>query len=439
MSTRLLVLSDLHIAPPGDLAAFKSGPMLAAFLREQARADTTLVLAGDIFDLLHVRDHPGVLDMPGAPDLLRRTFQAIAEEPWGRDIFQSLAALLEAGGRCILLPGNHDPELFHPNARAILLDALGLANHSGLVFHTDDVPLRLQVGPHPVLIGHGHRVDAWNDIDPSAVRRAIAMGARDVALPPGSRLVHEVLRPFKLAKDAHTGRPRFPFVDLLKPELPAVPLLLLYLDPAMCGSLLDRAFGVVRARLTRRFARRLRLGPVLGSTAAIEPPENLDEVLADALAQEISERDRRAPEATMHRLEAWLDGTPPPREGTLVTHSLWRAPLRAALRLLSQDGSFFNEHVTSADDEALIAQHLTPEAAPCVGIFGHTHAARHIERDGWAYINTGTWMGLMKLPQLDDEEETRAWIDALEAGQVPREERLTYAEVTDRGAALVRL
>ncbi|HSN98801.1 MAG TPA: hypothetical protein VLS89_10970 [Candidatus Nanopelagicales bacterium] len=52
------------------------------------------------------------------------------------------------------------------------------------------------------------------------------------------------------------------------------------------------------------------------------------------------------------------------------------------------------------------------------------------------YVNTGTWIDLMEMPRLDDDAAAQAWIDALEAGQVRRFRRLTYAEVTAEGAWL---
>ena len=59
---RLLVLSDLHISPLGPLSSFHAGPELAQFLARNARGDTTLVLAGDIFDFLQIEGRPSTLD-----------------------------------------------------------------------------------------------------------------------------------------------------------------------------------------------------------------------------------------------------------------------------------------------------------------------------------------------------------------------------------------
>src|SRR6185437_7449934 len=196
--TRLLVLSDLHMSPPGPLATFHAGAALADLFQANARAGTTIILAGDIVDFLQVKDRPPVLDMPGAPALMRRALAAIVAEPWGRAIFDGLAALLRAGGRCILIPGNHDPELHHPATRDVFLDALDLPDHPGFNVHIAADSWSTVVGGLPVRVGHGHRLaDPWNDIDPAAVLRAVETGDARVALPPGSRLVLELLNPLK--------------------------------------------------------------------------------------------------------------------------------------------------------------------------------------------------------------------------------------------------
>jgi UDP-2,3-diacylglucosamine pyrophosphatase LpxH len=59
MTTRLVVLSDLHIAPAGPLASFHAGSALANLLHANARADTTLFRAGEVFDFLQIERPAG--------------------------------------------------------------------------------------------------------------------------------------------------------------------------------------------------------------------------------------------------------------------------------------------------------------------------------------------------------------------------------------------
>src|SRR5262245_5315503 len=146
-TTRLLVVSDLHISAPGPLNSFHQAAELSAFLRAHAAPGTTLLIAGDGLDLLQTEPRPHTLDMPRAPDLIERTLAAIGAEPWGRDLFAALTTFLDAGARIVLLPGNHDPELHDPATKPLLLRALGLReDHPGLDLHTADSPYRAELG-----------------------------------------------------------------------------------------------------------------------------------------------------------------------------------------------------------------------------------------------------------------------------------------------------
>ena len=438
VTSRLLVLSDLHVSPSGPLATFHQGPALAAFVQANARADTTLVLAGDVVDLLQVDPRPPALDMPGAPALLARALAGIAAERWGRDLFAALAALLRSGGRVVLLPGNHDPELFHPHTRDVFLQALGLPGDPALTVHAADEPWTAVVGGLPVRVVHGHRLDAWNDVDPGAVLRAVETGAPAVPLPPGSRLVLEILNPLKKALHRTTGEQRFAFLDLLKPERATVSLLLPYLDWDAAGDRVGVFAGLVARRFLRRFERALRRGKVLGPEPALEPAETIDEVLADALAETLPDDERRAPDAAVRALRAAIAGGGAAAPGMLAAHGgAVRRWARAYLAQVARDRSFFDRGHASAEDRAAIARDLPEGSGPRVAVHGHTHAAREIDLgDGRVYLNCGTWMDLMKLPDLADDGAVTSFIDALEAGDVPRLRLRTYVEVTERGAAL---
>ena len=138
MTDRVVVISDVHLAPPGPLSTFHSGDALARFLHAQARADTTVVFAGNTFDFLALEVRPPTLDMPGAPELFHNMLTAIAASPWGPPVFEGFAAILQAGGRCVLLPGNFDPELHHPGCRSVLLEAIGQPDSAALNLHRDD-------------------------------------------------------------------------------------------------------------------------------------------------------------------------------------------------------------------------------------------------------------------------------------------------------------
>ncbi|MCY1009320.1 metallophosphoesterase [Nannocystis pusilla] len=434
MTERLIVVSDLHLAIPGALNNFHAGAALAAFFVEQARRDTTLMLAGDVFDFLQVEGRSATLDGNSIPGLVEATFAAVAAETWGRDLFQALGDIVRAGGRCIVLPGNHDPEAAHPAFITQLRRRTGLApDDQGLAVHVDG-PWRTQLGRWEVVVSHGHRADVWNDIDPAAMRAVLAGGT--LLLPAGSRLVLQVLNAFKQARD-EAGELRFPFVDLLKPEVPAVPLLLLYLDRELAMQYLPAALGLRAEVLARSLVRALN-GPTLGKDrpAAGSSPE--DE-MGEALARTYTDGQRRNPPRCADELLAWLKGGHAGvREGTLAVHGGMRARvLRAFLWLASRDGRFFIRSHCSKEDRAILAEHIPPGAPPRLVIAGHTHAAREVwQGPDHAYLNTGTWTDLLALPARVDDAALRQWIDALEHRTVPRVRHLTYAEVTPTTAEL---
>jgi tetratricopeptide (TPR) repeat protein len=126
--TTIAVLSDLHIAPPGPLASFHAGAELAGLLgRLRAKHDVdTLLLAGDIVDLLALPDSTATLDPATIPARLTDLFHEIGATPWGAQVLGALGDLATAGVRVVVLPGNHDPELAHPEAMSILRKACGL-------------------------------------------------------------------------------------------------------------------------------------------------------------------------------------------------------------------------------------------------------------------------------------------------------------------------
>jgi UDP-2,3-diacylglucosamine pyrophosphatase LpxH len=437
MSSRLVAVSDLHLAGAGPLNNFHAGEELTALIQHITSPQTTLVFGGDGFDLLQLPDRPESLRMADAPALFAKTLEAIKQEPWGPALFEALRKLLEVGGRWVILPGNHDPELFHPGARQVLLQAVGVSSDGALLeVHRSEAPWRTTVGRWQVELGHGHRRDAWNDIDPAELARGLETD-EPVTLPPGSRLVLKVLNRFKEARNPATGAPRFPFVDLLKPETPAVPLLLLYLAPRMAMPAVAEALKLPPGMLSAKVRIHLREGePVLAgrrSTSALPG----DEALARAIALGFSEEERSVPEACVRRLERWLEGTAAPVPGTLAAHGGGRFLLRAFLRAFSSDGTFFEPSKPDAHDRALIDDYLAPRAGPRVLITGHTHAAREVTLDGErVYLNTGTWTDLMKVPRFDDDQAVQKFAEALEAGSVPRLRQLRYAEVTSEGPRL---
>lgn len=159
-------------------------------------------------------------------------------------------------------------------------------------------------------------------------------------------------------------------------------------------------------------------------------------LLAGALFDALQPEERTA--AGLTELEDWLRGNHGGSEGTLASHSGGRRRLlRAALRLLGHNGTFFDQTQLSSADEAIVKEHLPPGESRRVVIAGHTHAARHVRLDAHrTYVNTGTWTELIPWPPLGTDAEARTFIDDLEQGRVTLQRRLTWALVDEDGAQL---
>lgn len=189
---RLLVLSNLHPAPPFPLGIFCEGEALAVLLIAHAGPGRTLVLAGDTIDLLYLVPRPPLRDMPRSPALIQQAIDGINSAHWGPVQWAALGQFDRSGGTIVVMPGNHYPELPHPDTPGVLARAWGLSDlHAKIVLHAQTEPWNTLVGTLPVRVVHGPRRELWNDIDPAAVARAMATGDSNVGLPPGSRIVLE--------------------------------------------------------------------------------------------------------------------------------------------------------------------------------------------------------------------------------------------------------
>src|SRR4051794_4042154 len=94
--TRIAVLSDLHISPPGPLASFHMGDELAGLLG-RLRSDhavDTLVLAGDVFDFLAMPAATAVMRPEQVPAFVSQALTDIENVEWGKKIFKALGNLV---------------------------------------------------------------------------------------------------------------------------------------------------------------------------------------------------------------------------------------------------------------------------------------------------------------------------------------------------------
>jgi UDP-2,3-diacylglucosamine pyrophosphatase LpxH len=433
--TRIAVLSDVHISPPGPLASFHAGDKLASLLA-RLRSDhgvDTLVLAGDVFDFLALPTATATMHPEQVPAFVSQALSDVSQIDWGKQIFDALGALAVAGTQIVVIPGNHDPELAHPDVPAILRARCGLAvDDRRLDVYLGSGPWRTAAGVLEVVIGHGHRGDPWNDIDPAMVlHHATTNPPLPLQLPLGSRLVVGAMRAF---------RDQYTFVDALKPEMPGVALLLAYLDPTLAMKHLPGVATFGARAWVGGLQRRLQRGPTLpagppAARSAPQPPSDID-LLAAALFDALAAAERTP--GTIAAVEGWLAGHGASAAGTLASHGGGRFLLRAALRLLGRNGTAFDQARVDDADEAIIAEHLPSGCGARVVIAGHTHAARQIRLDAdRTYINTGTWTDLIPWPPLGADDDAKRFIDDLEANNIPVLRRLTWALIDEHGAQLL--
>lgn len=193
----LVVLSDLHLGAGrypetrlwSRLEDFFYDRELASFLDHLWRSHiqegpgARLILNGDCFDFLTVADVPTpeeakrhglrvrrAHDKFGLPHTARASVWKLEQILRGHPrSFSALALFLLRGGEIVVLPGNHDPELFFPEVQARIEEHL-ITRARELEPDRDLDPLRRQLRFEPwfwyepgrVLVEHGHQYDETN-------------------------------------------------------------------------------------------------------------------------------------------------------------------------------------------------------------------------------------------------------------------------------------
>jgi hypothetical protein len=245
---------------------------------------------------------------------------------------------------------------------------------------------------------------------------------------PGSRLVVEAMNPLK--KD-------YPFIDLLKPEdAGALPI--------------AAALGAVGIKDTWEFYRNFR------RQHAVDYDENQEPIDPELIAGPPST------ETDLYRLAADIEAGGDASQvssakdllaGALAQidekkRQLRRAALFKAFRKMT------DVHRDTFDISKEHATYLKPakrsaEAGFQVVIYGHTHLAKHIpiSDDGKSvYINSGTWVDLMRVPDqvwASDEAAARlaleAFVEDLEKSKLENWRRpcATYARIELEDQALL--
>lgn len=425
---RVVVVSDVHLAPLGPLSNFRAHGPFARFLGAVASPETLIVLNGDTLDTLQLPGRSPELPVGVAARHVESLLDALEDErDHGCRVLEAWRAAITRGARFLYVPGNHEAEFFEKPARAVLAARLGLtAGDPRLQFHTEPGFAEIDFPTFGVRLAHGHETDDWNRILDADFAAARPDGI--VSLPPGSRLVLGLLNDFKNA--GH------PYVDALKPESPGVPLLLFYFDR---GLVLARGGDFARILWTRicKSVADAFLGrapaPAVRNAA---DPGSLDWLAQHAVALD-GVRSAEGDAKSVAEVAAAVDG-PPPQPDRVHDGGFQRILRRMAVLALSRGGEFFNERTIDGVDEAIIAHHVPSGAAPAVLVAGHTHAARQFRFGPHLYLNTGTWTDLLQFPDVTDDAAVIEFLTHIKrVGMSGRsEQRLRYVIADANGARL---
>jgi UDP-2,3-diacylglucosamine pyrophosphatase LpxH len=447
------VISDLHLGGAPSTGAGDPGfrmcyqvDRLAEFISNLSTGPRCeLVINGDFVDFLAERSSDGSWQ-PATPDPAEaaKKLRTIAEERPDGVVFAALNRFLANGHRLVLLVGNHDIELGFREVRVALRDVLTEGRACDLEMILDGEAYSIG----NTLIEHGNRYDSFNVVDHDRLRELRSLSSRRQAplaelpfLPPvGSQLVASIMNPYKK---------RYPFIDLLKPEDEAVVPILLALEPDAKGRILDilRFQWAASRHQSRSPAMPRRRGEIASATESFEAPLSAEEALFAAALSSNDVPESLEPAARTRRRSIASDrGETTPRldwhsgiAELLLRGSDYKSrlrPLLRALRTLRFETSF-DIHT----DPSVYPRHAAKLASGGFGcvIFGHTHLAKDIAiSPGVKYLNTGTWVDLIKLPAglfVANEEDACRTLDTFiqQLLHAPRDEwvlrRSTFARV----------
>jgi len=345
-------------------------------------------------------------DPEGAADKLA----AIAEDSAFKPIFCALRTFTATENRQLIVNlGNHDLELALPWVREALTTILSGGDRAArgrITLAFDGSGVLVSVGQARVLCVHGNEVDAWNVTDHEQVRRIGRDFLHGRGVEPwipngGSQLVSDVMNPLKR---------EYPFIDLLKPEMPAVFPTLVALRPSVVTQLAKLTPAVVRRTWDNV---RMATGFLESSLVQIGTSEYASDALGGGRLHALLQQREKMARDLLDRTEArWRENTVPLEllEADLraeylgVINALGKLfagkgsieALRTALDGLDQDRSFD----PGAEDDTY------RELDKMVGgdidflVAGHTHLERALKRrrGRGCYFNSGTWARLIQIP-----------------------------------------
>ncbi len=397
---RTLILSDVHLGNGRGYDIYAGGSQLPELLAEWAHRDAQVVFNGDTFDFL-MNEDPLRLKVSRAVDQARD----ICRNTDTSAVMRAVGGILAAGGQVAVRVGNHDIELAIPEVQEQLRRALGQPDSVSrrLSFELGEEPRITQVGGARVVVAHGEHCDSWNRIDWKELKKRPRLG-RYVGFqyPAGSRLVKKLLNPLK--KDFQMR-----FADLLKPDFQGAALAAVAVNPT--------AVKLVAQGTSLRILWQLfRTADAAFTFAEDDEEDDGDLGLADRVDgcgltedEQLALEELLDPDAMFDFAEG--DDDPHLRSAALkLARQGLEAYAKAQARLAGDAGEKYFELAPEQgewDEAARLARKYRAQAV----VLGHTHSARWKQDTGLTYVNSGTWIHLMQLPDAGAGED--AWVDFL--------------------------
>ena len=424
MANSLFVISDLHIGANDDFDIFKSVTKLtlfAGFIERIRQHDSPveLIINGDFVDFLQLPPWND-LSRPAAQDKIRRIVKGSA------DVFRIIGSVLADGRHRIrVLLGNHDAEMAYPEVWAVLRDAMAPDAGERLKLFDERTTYNVPMNGAVVHIEHGNADDPWNAINYQPLFHDAETGTANFSYPPGTKFVYETINQFK---------EELKFVDLLKPEVPAVPLLLMALRPRLAARSLPNAAMSALDSLQNSFLSKLReriSGAQFGPGGQIRPSSSLEDEMAKVYVGDDSSASYADAEDVQSFLESSESGLA--RTEKVFGPKMEKIKRRILARALSslerhhqQDENFFQadhpSNVVARSAQKRLAGNVK------VVVYGHTHEALKTEFPEGIYVNSGAWANIVRLPSGDAQSQL-TWLDRLGDNSFERTSFPTYVKV----------
>ena len=344
----IISVSDLHMGIKNNLDFFQREKFsrFLDYLTEQ-KEPVDLIFNGDTFDFLSV--------LPWKVSDEKLAYRKVDEIITANSsIFDKLKDFMKFDKNQItMLIENHDVELALRSVQTRICDAID----DGIEFAGNDYDVD---GIH---FEHGNTFDSWNRVDYYTLMHNFPQ----FRYPVGTKLVYDSLN--QLIEE-------YPFVGILEPMLPAVPLLLIAVAPML---VIKTVPSIVKNKIQYLYEY------LSGNFALQYISDDFIACVLDALAD--------MPKT------AGQDYTK-----MLVARALW------GLQRYKGDKppDYANDPIATA------AKGMSYSLVVC----GHTHESCHVDN----YYNTGCWTDMLTLPE-DNYED---WVKSLVDGTFKRESHCMY-------------